>query len=147
MKPKVQAFIVVLCTIAILASVMVYRYTFPKIEKGSSAIGVAQLERQWWRGTALVSFDRDGDGRIDSRILYPDSSGDYSPHQLPLESWDDIDGDGRLEVHILYEGDKAVRVEIDTNGDGRGEKVLLGAQADAYFHSLKHSSKPRQASP
>lgn len=78
------------------------------------------------------SFDSDGDGVVDTRILDSDHDGVFDT-QLQ-----DLDNDGIYEVQSFdFDGDGKIDMQyVDTDGDGQFDQALMDTDADGQIDAV-----------
>jgi hypothetical protein len=92
------------------------------------------------RGTpnGAVELDRDGDGKIDYRVVY-DQSGLVSREEL------DFNNDGRMDTFYSYKAGVLDKVEIDSKNNGTIDirvYLLNGTYVQRYERDTDGDGKP-----
>ena len=87
---------------------------------------------------SVVELDRNGDGRIDYRVIY-DANGKVSQEQL------DFKGTGRMDTFYYYKDGVLDRVEIDSTGTGKIDiwvYLIDGKYVQRYERDTDGDGKP-----
>ncbi len=111
-----------------LAFLLFHFALFRTVVVSNPSLGILRYCYRW--GTlSVLTCDRNRDGVIDARTRI--RSPDNAPHStgiVVLEGWESSRLNGEFDVHY-QERDGTLHLEIDEDGDGRLERVLVGEPA------------------
>ena len=114
---------------------VIFAYLFRTETLENPELGVFQYKYRW--GIAHEEqVDTNRDGTPDYRAIFDGTSRTFDAHGLPREFWEDRDHDGVFEIHAVYSDNRLERVELDRNGDGIYDEVLVKSEAEAFFQSF-----------
>lgn len=103
-----------------------------RVERGNSSSGTYELHYRWGKPRVIL-LDRNHDGVWNYRAIVKRRGG---LSVSPSEFWDDEDFDGRFELHVLLgdwvdqDSQPVTAFEIDTDGNGAYDTVLMGVDAE-----------------
>ena len=113
----------------VLAGVLASGWLFRDAVIDHSHLGVLKYSYSWGQPRWLQG-DTNRDGHVDVQVRL----GEW---EIPIEYWEDRDFDGRFESHYEVLVDGSQRLELDRDGDGRRESVLVGPSvAEEYFREI-----------
>jgi len=95
-----------------------------------------------WGFAHEIERDIDQDGLVDQRAILPPGTREFTDHRLPTEIWADGDHDGRFEAHGTFDAAGIARIEIDSDNDGKVDRILDRAAAEAFLRAMEIRPKP-----
>ena len=130
MKTRHRAILVVTCVVCALAA--------PCLGAQSPFPAPPPLAAERGAPNSVVELDRNGDGKVDYRVIY-DASGRVSQEQL------DFKGTGRMDTFYYYKSGVLERVEIDSTGSGKIDiwvYLIDGKYVQRYERDTDGDGKP-----
>ncbi len=61
---------------------------------------------------------------------------------VPAEIWADGDHDGRFEAHGTFDADGIARIVIDSDNDGKVDRILDRVAGEDFLRALEIRLKP-----
>ncbi len=110
-----------------LAYLLFHLVLFRTVVVSNPSLGIVRYCYRWGI-LSVVTCDRNRDGIIDSRARIRSLDNAPSTGFVFLEGWESSRLNGEFDVHY-QERDGTLHLEIDEDGDGRLERVLVGEPA------------------
>jgi hypothetical protein len=124
------------CIAGFLAFVLWHFWLFKERTQINPALGRITYKFRW-SFAHEIERDIDQDGIVDQRAFLPPGTREFTDQSIPAEIWADGDHDGRFEAHGTLDAEGIVRIEIDSNNDGKVDRILDREAAKAFLRAME----------
>lgn len=102
-----------------------------------------RMIKKWrWGRPVELTLDRNRDGKVDVKIRYRGTSNAFITDEVPEEYWQDTEYRGFFDLHVVFSSGSVQRIELDRDGNGAPERILIGADA-VTFHRSQSLAGPK----